>query len=109
MITKQMNRTRFLQIWSGLIGVISIVVALFGFSGALTIGRLDAGVHLITGLLFLAGALFKKGAFVGFINLLLGVFFVIFAVAESNLPHGVVGVLSVLFGVFGMRLKGTKV
>jgi|ERR1051326_4702222 hypothetical protein len=85
------------KIWALLIGSASTVIGILRFipSVELNISVLDASIHLVTGILFIAAATFKKGMHVRIANLLLGIFYILFGAMGSNWPHLIAGVVSV--------------
>src|SRR5205809_5319852 len=54
--------------WASLIGVASSTIGILKFGSIVHIPTLDAVVHIITGVIFIAGAWINKGQYVGRTN-----------------------------------------
>jgi hypothetical protein len=87
------------RVWASVIGFASTTIGILSFGSIVHIPTLDALVHIVTGLVFLAGAWINKGQYVGQTNRWLGIFYIIFGAIGMNWAHIVVGVVSILIGI----------
>ena len=85
--------------WASVIGVASITIGILKFSSIVHIPTLDALIHIITGLIFLAGAWINKGQYVNRTNRWLGIFYIIFGAIGVNVAHIVAGIVSIIIGL----------
>ena len=90
------------RVWASIIGSASLLIGtLRFFIGSLRshITLFDAIIHIVTGIIFIAGALILKGRYVWITNSVLGLIYVIFGAIELNWPHTIVGIFSVAIGL----------
>jgi hypothetical protein len=85
--------------WASLIGVASTIIGILKFGSIVHIPTLDALVHIITGVIFIAGAWINKGQYVGQTNRYLGIFYIVFGAIGMNWAHIIVGIVSILIGL----------
>lgn len=85
--------------WASVIGVASAVIGILKFTSIVHIPTLDVLIHIITGIIFIAGAWINKGQYVGQTNRWLGVFYIVFEAIGTNWAHIIVGVVSILIGL----------
>jgi hypothetical protein len=85
--------------WASLIGVASTIIGILKFGSIVHIPTLDALVHIITGVIFIAGAWINKGQCVGQTNRYLGIFYIVFGAIGMNWAHIIVGIVSILIGL----------
>jgi hypothetical protein len=85
--------------WASLIGVASTTIGILTFSSIVHIPTLDALIHIVTGLIFIAGAWVNKGQYVGQTNRYLGIFYIVFGAIGMNWAHIIVGIVSILIGL----------
>jgi hypothetical protein len=85
--------------WASVIGLASTTIGILKFSSIVHIPTLDALVHIITGVIFLAGAWINKGQYVGTTNRWLGIFYIVFGAIGMNWAHIIVGIVSILIGL----------
>jgi hypothetical protein len=83
------------KVWAFLIGTVSTVIGTLRFLSVVSIPALDATIHIITGLVFIGGAIIGKGKFISYSNFFLGIFYIGFGIKDSNLPHIIAGLVSV--------------
>ncbi|HET9824934.1 MAG TPA: hypothetical protein VFP87_06340 [Chitinophagaceae bacterium] len=94
------------RIWAALIGFVSTIIGVLKFLSVVNIPAMDAWVHVITGLGFIAGAFVQQGRFVKITNLCLGALYVIFGIAGGfNLPHIIAGIISIAVGLIFKSMK----
>jgi hypothetical protein len=79
--------------------LVSTAIGLLKFSSIIHISTLDALVHIITGVMFIAGAWINKGQYVGKTIRWLGIFYIIFGAIGMNWAHIIVGIVSILIGL----------
>ncbi|HXL54657.1 MAG TPA: hypothetical protein VN958_00275 [Chitinophagaceae bacterium] len=99
------------RIFATLIGIVTITVGTLRFlpdtsHPVVNIPLSDAIIHITTGVIFIGGAWIKKGKYVRTINLVLGAFYILFGVIEFNLPHIILGVISL---VISLVIKPAKI
>lgn len=85
--------------WASVIGVASTTIGILTFGSIVHIPTLDALVHIITGVIFLAGAWTNRGQYVGATNRWLGIFYIVFGAIGINWAHIIVGIVSILIGL----------
>ena len=85
--------------WASVIGLASTTIGILKFCSIVPIPTLDALVHIITGVSFLAGAWINKGQYVGQTNRYLGIFYIVFGAIGMNWAHIIVGIVSILIGL----------
>jgi len=101
---------RIQQIFARIVGSVSLVIGILRFfipALASNIPSLDGIIHIVTGTGFIGGAWLSKGQYVNKSNLWLGVFYILFGVNGNNYPHIILGVISVLIGLF-VKIKKTN-
>jgi hypothetical protein len=89
------------RIFAALVGIITVTIGTLRFvpntlNPVVNIPITDAIIHIITGVIFIAGASISKEKYVRIVNLLLGVFYIVFGSVEFNLPHIILGVIAVV-------------
>jgi hypothetical protein len=87
------------RVWASVIGVASTTIGILTFGSIVHIPPLDALVHIITGVIFLASAWINKGQYVGAANRWLGIFYIIFGAIGMNWAHIIVGIITILIGL----------
>jgi hypothetical protein len=87
------------RIWASAIGIASIAIGILKFGSIVHIPTVDAVIHIITGVTFIAGAWINKGQYVGKTNRWLGIFYIVFGAIGVNWAHIIVGILSILIGL----------
>ncbi|HEX9423497.1 MAG TPA: hypothetical protein VF899_09650 [Pyrinomonadaceae bacterium] len=87
------------RVWASVIGLASTTIGILKFGSIVHIPTLDALVHIITGVIFLAGAWINKGQYVGTTNRWLGIFYIVFGAIGMNWAHIIVGTVSILIGL----------
>ena len=85
--------------WGSVIGLASTTIGILKFASIAHIPTLDALIHIVTGLIFIAGAWVNKGQYVGQTNRYLGMFYIVFGAVGMNWAHIIVGVVSILIGL----------
>jgi hypothetical protein len=85
--------------WASVIGFASTTIGILKFSSIVYIQTLDALIHIVTGLIFIAGAWVNKGQYVGQTNRYLGIFYIVFGAIGMNWAHIIVGIVSILIGL----------
>ena len=85
--------------WASVIGVTSTAIGILKFSSVVQIPTLDALTHIITGVIFIAGAWINKGQYVSKTNRWLGIFYIVFGAIGVNVAHIVVGTASIIIGL----------
>lgn len=85
--------------WASIIGLVSITIALLTFSAVVHIPTLDALLHLVTGVFFIAGAWIKKGHYVSQANRWLGILYIAAGALGVNWPHIVAGIVTLMIGL----------
>jgi len=85
--------------WASLIGVASTTIGILTFGSIVHIPTLDAVVHIITGVIFIAGAWINKGQYVGRTNRWLVIVYIVFVAIGMNWAHIIVGIISILVGL----------
>jgi hypothetical protein len=85
--------------WASVIGVASTTIGILKFGSIVHIPTLDALVHIVTGMIFIAGAWINKGEYVGTTNRWLGIFYILFGAIGMNWAHTIVGVVSIIIGL----------
>jgi hypothetical protein len=70
--------------WALVIGLASTTIGVLTFASIVHIPALDAFVHAITGVIFIAGAWFNKGQYVSKTNRWLGIFYIVFGAIAVN-------------------------
>jgi hypothetical protein len=86
------------QIWASLLGAVSATIGILRFIPAtkLNITPSDGVIHIITGIIFIAGAWMKNGKYVNISNLVLGVFYTIWGIASGpEWPHVITGAITI--------------
>jgi hypothetical protein len=90
------------KILASLAGTASLAIGILRFFiGSLekAIPVQDGVIHIVTGLIFLAGAWVARGRYVRITNLCLGIFYVLFGLIEFNWPHLILGLVFLLIGL----------
>ena len=82
--------------WASVIGFASITIGILKFSSIVHIPTLDALIHIVTGVIFIAGAWINKGQYVSKTNCWLGIFYIVFGAIGLNLAHIVAGIVSLI-------------
>ena len=85
--------------WASVIGVTATAIGILKFSSVVHIPTLDALTHIITGVIFIAGAWINKGQYVSKTNRWLGIFYIVFGAIGVNVAHIVVGTASIIIGL----------
>ena len=85
--------------WASVIGVASTTTGILKFASIVHIPMLDASVHIVTGVIFIAGAWINKGEYIGQTNRYLGIFYIVFGAIGMNWAHIIVGIVSILIGL----------
>lgn len=85
--------------WASVIGFASTIIGILKFSSVVHIPTLDALVHIVTGVIFVAGAWINKGQYVGKTNRWLGIFYIVFGAIGMNWAHVIVGIVSIIVGL----------
>jgi hypothetical protein len=85
--------------WASVIGLASTTIGILKFASIVHIPTLDALVHIITGVTFIAGPWINKGQYVRQTNRWLGIFYIVFGAIGANLAHSVAGVVSLLISL----------
>ncbi len=85
--------------WALVIGFASTVIGILKFASIVHIPTLDALIHIVTGLIFVAGAWISKGQYVGKTIRWLGIFYIVFGAIGMNWAHIIVGIVSILIGL----------
>jgi hypothetical protein len=81
------------------VGVASTAIGILKFCSIVDVPTLDALVHIVTGIIFIAGAWINKGQYVGTTNRWLGIFYIVFGAIGMNWAHIIVGIVSILIGL----------
>jgi hypothetical protein len=81
------------------VGVASTAIGILKFGSIVNVPTLDALVHIVTGIIFIAGAWINKGQYVGTTNRWLGIFYIVFGAIGMNWAHIIVGIVSILIGL----------
>ncbi len=88
------------RIWASVIGVASIIIGILKFLSIVNIPATDALIHIITGIIFIAGAWIQKGKYVRITNLCLGIIYILFGLLGGfNWPHIIAGIISVIISL----------
>ncbi len=82
--------------WASVIGFASTTIGILKFSSIVHIPTLDALIHIVTGVIFIAGAWINKGQYVSKTNRWLGIFYIAFGAIGLNLAHIVAGIVSLI-------------
>jgi hypothetical protein len=85
--------------WASVIGLASTIIGTLTFASIVHIPTLDALIHIITGLIFIAGAWINNGQYVGQTNRYLGIFYIVFGAIGMNWAHIIAGIISILIGL----------
>jgi hypothetical protein len=85
--------------WASIIGAASTAIGILTLCSVVHIPTLDAVIHVITGVMFLAGAWINKGQYVGQTNRWLGIFYIVFGAIGMNWAHIIAGIVSILIGL----------
>ncbi len=96
-----MNRAMMIQrIFASIMGVATVTIGILKFLSIVNIPTLDALIHIITGIIFIAGAWMQKGKHVRMTNLYLGAFYILFGIIGNfNWPHIIAGIISVVISL----------
>ena len=85
--------------WASLIGLASTVIGMLRLFSLVNIPFTDALIHIVTGILFIAGAWLQGGKYVRIANIFLGVVYILFGIVGNfNWPHMIAGGISILVG-----------
>ena len=88
------------QAWACIIGLASTVMGTLRFLSIINIPRIDAWVHVLTGMTFIAGAWIQRGKFVRITNFSLGIIYILFGIwGGFNWPHMIAGIISVIISL----------
>jgi len=93
------------KIWSLLIGLASTAIGILKFVSVVEIPVSDALMHLITGVIFVSGIIINNAEYIRKINLWLGIFYVVFGIIGSNVPHLFVGLISIAISMIKKTAK----
>lgn len=85
--------------WASVIGFASTFIGILKFASIVHIPALDALIHIITGIIFIAGAWVNEGQYVSTTNRLLGIFYILFGAIGVNWAHIITGIVSVLISL----------
>jgi hypothetical protein len=85
--------------WASVIGFASTIIGVLKFASIAHIPTLDALIHIITGVIFIAGAWINKGQYVSKTNRWLGVFYIAFGVIGINWAHIIAGIVSLIISL----------
>ena len=85
--------------WASVIGLASTIIGILKFASVVHIPTLDALVHIVTGVIFIAGVWINKGQYVGKTNRWLGIFYIGFGAIGMNWAHIIVGIVSIIIGL----------
>src|SRR6266498_2353879 len=91
--------------FSLVLGIVSLTIGILKFLSVANIPAMDASVHIVTGIIFIAGAIIKNGKYCGRINLILGIVYIIFGAVEFNLAHIIAGTLAIIVSFAGKKNK----
>src|SRR5436190_1046621 len=96
-----MNKTMMIQrIFASIIGAATVTIGILKFVSIINIPTLDALIHIITGIIFIAGAWMQKGKYIRITNLCLGAFYILFGIIGNfNWPHIIAGIISVVISL----------
>jgi hypothetical protein len=92
-------KTVIQRTWASVIGVASTAIGILTFCSIVHIPTLDAVIHIITGVIFIASAWINEGQYVGQTTRWLGIFYIIFGAIGVNVAHIGIGILSILIGL----------
>jgi hypothetical protein len=81
--------------WASVIGLASTTIGILKFCSIVQIPTLNALIHIITGIMFIAGAWVNRGRYISNTNRWLGIFYVVFGAIGVNWAHIIVGFVSV--------------
>jgi uncharacterized membrane protein len=99
MAEDQHVKTIIQRTWASVIGFASTTIGILKFSSIVHIPTLDALIHILTGVIFIAGAWIAKGQYVSKTNRWLGIFYIVFGVIGLNVAHIVAGIVSLIIGL----------
>jgi hypothetical protein len=85
--------------WASVTGCASTIIGILKFGSVVPIPTSDALVHIVTGVIFVAGAWINKGQYVGKTIRWLGIFYIVFGAIGMNWAHIIVGIVSILIGL----------
>jgi hypothetical protein len=85
--------------WASVIGLACTTIGVLTFASIVHIRALDAFVHVVTGVIFIAGAWINKGQYVSKTNRWLGIFYVVFGAIGVNSAHVIAGIVSFLISL----------
>jgi hypothetical protein len=82
--------------WASVIGFASTIIGILKFASIVHIPTLDALIHIVTGIIFIAGAWINKGQHVSKTNRWLGIFYIVFGTIGGNWAHITAGIVSLI-------------
>jgi hypothetical protein len=85
--------------WASVIGIASTIIGVLKFALIVHIPTLDALIHIVTGVIFIAGAWINKGQYVSKTNCWLGIFYIGFGAIGLNWAHIIAGTVSLIIGL----------